>query len=126
MDCVNSSVWIEGPNKHGVVYMGQLAKTVASQSASYGTYGRNHSWYGPGQGINAGVSKMCAHGITDVRYGNVATGPETATMQSAMWIYDPTDMVASAQGLKDRIVLPPTTDAALLTNLASLATRCQS
>ena len=122
MDDITASVWIDGPNKHGIVYIGQLAKTVASQSALYGTYGRNHVWYGPGQFPNAGISKMCSHGLTDAQYGNVAVGPGTVTMQSAMWIYDPADWLAVASGHQSAILLPPKTDAALLTNLANSGT----
>jgi len=109
VDNVGASVWINGASKQGVVFIGQLARTVASLSGSYPPDGRCHQWYGPAQVF--GSFKMCAHGQNDTRYGNEATGPGTVSMQSLMWIYNPADLLLVAQSLKSAVLLPPVTDA---------------
>jgi hypothetical protein len=115
LDNVTASVWINGTTKQGVVFMGQLARTVASLSGSYPPDGRVHTWYGPAQVF--GSLKMCAHGQNDTHYGNEATGPGTVSMQSSMWIYDPADLLAVALGSKSSVLLPPVTSAALFVDM---------
>jgi hypothetical protein len=117
VDVVNASVWINGATKQGVVFIGQLARTVASLVGTgvYPPDQKCHQWYGPAQIY--GVKKLCAHGQNDTRYGNEATGPGTTTMQSTMWIYDPADFALVAGGLKSSVLLPPTTDSARLFDL---------
>jgi hypothetical protein len=120
MDALSAAAFIGGAHKHGLVYVGQLARTIAAQAAAYGPLGRCHVWYGPAQ--EYGVKKMCAHGQNDTRYAPEATGPSCTTMQSSLFIYDPADLAWAAQGLCSPILLPPTTDAADLSAIAHAGT----
>jgi hypothetical protein len=115
IDALSAAVFVSGSKKHGLIYIGQMARTMAAYAAEYGALGRCHVWYGPAQ--QYGVKKMCAHGQNDTRYGSEATGPGCTTMQSSLFIYNPDDFVKVAQGASP-ILLPPTTDAADLSLVA--------
>jgi hypothetical protein len=116
LDAISAAAYVAGAHKHGVVLIGQLARTIAAHAAEYGAYGRCHVWYGPCQTF--GTHKLCAHGQNDTRYGCTATGPGTTTMQSSVFIYDPDDLAQAAAGTRSPILLPPTTDAADLSQVA--------
>ena len=116
LDAISAAAFVSGAHKHGVVLIGQLARTIAAHVAEYGPYGRCHVWYGPCQSY--GTHKLCAHGQNDTRYGCTATGPGTVTMQSSLFIYDPADLERVAQGTVSPVLLPPTTDAADLSQVA--------
>lgn len=119
IDRVSSSVWIDGPNKQGVVYFSQMSRTMSSHLTEYGTSGRCHVWYGPAQ--NFGVDKLCVHGQNDTRYGMSATGPGCTTMQSSLFIYDPAVLASVAAGTKSPIGVVPSTDADDMSQIAAPA-----
>jgi hypothetical protein len=110
LDVISAGAYVSGAQKHGLVLIGQLARTIEAHAAEYGALGRCHVWYGPAQ--EYGSRKLCAHGQNDTRYGSTSTGPGTVTMQSSLFIYDPADLAQVAQGACSPILLPPTTDAA--------------
>jgi hypothetical protein len=116
VDALSAAAYVIGPHKHGVVYVGQLARTMPAHAAAYGPLGRCHVWYGPAQ--NYGVEKLCAHGQNDTRYGCTATGPGVTTMQSSLFVYNPDALAAVAGGAVSPILLPPATDAADLSTIA--------
>jgi hypothetical protein len=116
VDSLSAAAFVTGAHKHGLVLIGQLARTMAAHAAEYGALGRCHVWYGPAQ--NYGVEKLCAHGQNDTRYGCTATGPGVTTMQSSLFIYNPDDLAKAAQGTCSPVLLPPTTDAADLSQVA--------
>jgi hypothetical protein len=120
VDSLSAAAFVGGAHKHGLVYIGQLARTIAAYAAEYGALGRCHVWYGPAQ--QYGSEKLCAHGQNDTRYGCTATGPGVTTMQSSLFIYDPADLAWAAQGTCSPILLPPTTDAADLSQVAHRGT----
>jgi len=116
VDVISAGAFVSGPAKQGLVLIGQMAKTLAAHAAEYGDLGRCHVWYGPAQ--EYGVRKMCAHGQNDTRYGYSATGPGVTTMASALFIYAAEDLATVAQGTCSPILLPPTTDAVNLHQVA--------
>jgi hypothetical protein len=116
LDVISAGAFVSGPTKQGLVLIGQMAKTLADYAAEYGDLGRCHVWYGPAQ--EYGSRKMCAHGQNDTRYGYSATGPGCTTMANALFIYDGDDLAKVAQGTCSPILLPPTTDAANLHQVA--------
>ena len=107
-DQVGSAVWIEGTNKQGLIYFGQIARTMAANVAEYGTYSKAHVWYGPGNQSGTGFHQ-CSHGQVDSRYGQ-GTGNSFTTQMSTLWIYDPADILAVAAGTKSNIGVVPSTD----------------
>jgi hypothetical protein len=115
MDALSAAAFVSGTHKHGLVYIGQLARTIAASASEYGEEGRCHVWYGPAQ--QYGSRKLCAHGQNDQRYASEATGPSCTTMQSSLFIYNPDDLAKVAQGASP-ILLPPSTDAADLSQVA--------
>ncbi len=120
VDALSAAAFVSGATKHGLVLIGQMARTMAAHMAEYGVLGRCHVWYGPAQ--QYGVEKLCAHGQNDTRYGCTATGPGVTTMQSSLFIYNPDDLVKVAQGGCSPVLLPPTTDAADLSQVAHSGT----
>jgi len=120
LDAISAAAFVSGPTKHGLVMIGQLARTLAAHAAEYGALGRCHVWYGPAQ--EYGTHKLCAHGQNDTRYGCTATGPGTVTMANGLWIYDPADLARVARGHASPVLLPPTTDAADLSTVAHAGT----
>jgi hypothetical protein len=83
-------------------------RTIAANMSEYGTYGRAHVWYGPGQAVDG--HHLCSHGQKDFRYAT-GTGNSMTTMQNSLYIYDTADLMAVAAGTKSPIGLVPTTDA---------------
>lgn len=104
VDKFTGATWIDGASKQGLVYIGQLARTLAGYT--YAGNGRNHVTYGPNQG--PGLA-LCPHGQNGLNY-NTGTGESTTTMMSALYIYDPADLLAVANGTKSNIGLVPATD----------------
>jgi hypothetical protein len=107
-DQVGAAVWIEGTQKQGVLYIGQIARTLAANASEYGTYGKCHVWYGPGQQAVTGFH-LCSHGQVDSRYAQ-GTGNSMTTAMSTMWIYDPASLLAVAGGSSSPIGVVPNTD----------------
>jgi hypothetical protein len=116
IDALSAAAFVSGTQKHGLVLIGQMARTIAAHATEYGALGRCHVWYGPAQ--EYGKRKMCAHGQNDTRYGSEATGPSCTTMQSSLFIYNPDAFAAVAGGSASPILLPPSTDAADLSQVA--------
>ena len=107
-DQVGSAVWIEGASKQGLIYFGQIARTLSANMSEYGTYGKCHVWYGPGQQAGTGFH-LCGHNQVDSRYAQ-GTGNSMTTAANTLWIYDPADMLAVAAGTKSPIGVTPSTD----------------
>lgn len=88
IDWVESGVWIDGPSKHGVLFLGQLAETISiangfSENRVYGPADPNncHARYG---------SSICCHG--HVSPTNQATGPCADSLINYAWIYHPAEL----------------------------------
>ena len=96
IDWVDTGVWIDGPNKQGVLFIGQLAETISIANG----YSENRN-YGPIDPSNCharyGVA-TCCHGHFSAT--NQATGPCADTLINYGWIYDPADLVAILNGSK--------------------------
>jgi hypothetical protein len=76
--------------------------------SEYGTAGKCHVWYGPGQQAGTGFH-LCSHGQVDSRYAQ-GTGNSMTTAMNTLWIYDPADLLAVAAGSKSSIGVVPSTD----------------
>jgi len=99
-DTVKTCVWIDLPDKHGVLYFGQLVTTPEGYSAPGDPDGFVHMWYGDPNSKNApGGAQHCCHGQDDPWWG--ATGPGAHYRVPMGWIYNPNDLVATAQGKAD-------------------------
>jgi hypothetical protein len=110
MDAISGAAWIDTPTTHGLVMIGQLARTMAAHMAEYGDRQRCDVWYGPPQVY--GEKKLSPYGQNDTRYGPKATGPGCTTMQSSLYVYDPAVLAKAAAGIWSPIALPPAIDAA--------------
>jgi hypothetical protein len=87
IDTMSAAAWIDLPTKHGVVFLGQLASTIPG--FRYGDGGTIcHVWYG---------IPTCVHGQSGAPASR-GTGPAAGTMVPYLWVYDPADLVQSAQG----------------------------
>lgn len=115
LDTFSAAQWIEGTTKHGLVFIGQICRTIVGQS--YAGNNKNHLWYGPTQDYPTG--QLCPHGQTSQAPGG--TGDATQTQLSALYIYDPTQMLAVANGSETPInaCSSPTTDCADLSAVPS-------
>ena len=81
MDTLAGGVWIDLPDKRGMLFLGQLIQ---------GQYG-----YGDPQSVGAPYKTDCL-GAYDQWW--FATGPYAVTRRPTAWIYDPLDFIATAQG----------------------------
>lgn len=90
MDRVSAGVWIDLPDKHGVLFMGQLIHHLPGWPVP-------HVWYGP---------QTCCHGQTD-NYVWQATGPGTLSQAPFWWIYDPNDLARVARGETEPWAITP-------------------
>jgi hypothetical protein len=87
IDTMSAAAWIDLPTKHGVVFLGQLASTLPG--FRYPDGGTTcHVWYGV---------PTCVHGQSGAPVSQ-GTGPAAGTMVPYLWVYDPADLVQSAQG----------------------------
>lgn len=93
-DTMNACVWVDLPDKHGLLYFGQLVTTPAGYRASGDPDGLVHMGYGD-LGATAKPGSCC-HGQDDPFWQ--ATGPFAHYRVPMGWIYNPTDLIASAQG----------------------------
>jgi hypothetical protein len=109
VDAMKNCLWIDLPEKHGVLFFGQLATTPAGYSAPGDPDGHIHIWYGPG---------TCVHGQADAFFQ--ATGPATHYRQVMGWIYNPNDLIGTAQGKTSLWGVRPTTDAFRFGNIAPI------
>jgi hypothetical protein len=86
IDMMSGAAWVDLPDKRGVVFFGQLATKLAG--FNYGSDDLPHIWYG---------MDTCCHGQSGKPVWE-ATGPGTPTSVPYIWIYDPMDLAAVAQG----------------------------
>lgn len=109
-DTMSSALWVDLPDKHGLLFFGQLASTPLDYIAPGDPDGLAHAWYG------AALSKLnpcqkercCCHGQPDEHWN--ATGPGTHYRLSKGWIYNPNDLVATAQKKADLWSRVPTSE----------------
>jgi hypothetical protein len=97
-DTMKACVWIDLPNKHGVLYFGQLVTTPDGYTAPGDPDGYVHMWYGDPGGAGTPY-QTCCHGQNDPWWG--ATGPGAHYRVPMGWIYNPNDFVATATGKAD-------------------------
>jgi hypothetical protein len=110
-DTFSSKLWIDLPDKHGLVGFGQLASTPEGYRAPGDPDGLIHAWYGAALSTQnpMGKERYCCHGQYD-EYWN-ATGPGAHRRVAKGWIYNPNDLAATAQKKADLWSRVPTTDA---------------
>jgi hypothetical protein len=94
-DSMRSVVWIDLPDKHGLVYFGMLVTTPTGYTAPNDPQGYTHMGYAA-LPKDAQGRHVCCHGQDDPFFG--ATGPWAHTQVPHCWIYDPVDLIASATG----------------------------
>jgi hypothetical protein len=95
-DTMSSCAWIDLPDKRGLLYFGQLVTTPDGYRAPGDADGFVHLWYGDPFRSDGSPAKTCCHGQDDPWWG--ATGPGAHYRVPMGWIYDPADLVATAQG----------------------------
>jgi len=100
-DTVQSAVWVDLPDNHGVIYFGQLASTPAGYTAPGDPDGLTHQWYGSSQDQTNPTGKPghCCHAQDDPWWQ--ATGPAVHYRLAKGWIYNPNDLIAPARGKAD-------------------------
>jgi hypothetical protein len=86
IDMMSAAAWVDLPNKHGVVFFGQLSTAIAGYNYGGGDT-VPHYWYGP---------TKCCHGQTGEPV-SVSTGDATGSSVPYVWIYDPNDLARAAQ-----------------------------
>jgi hypothetical protein len=89
VDTMGACAWIDLPDKHGVVYFGQLATKV--EGVTYANDTLPHVWYG---------METCCHGQVGRPFW-AATGPGTPTSVPHAWIFDPEALAKVAQGQRE-------------------------
>jgi hypothetical protein len=95
-DGMATALWVDLPDKHGVLYFGSLVRTPEGYNAPYDADGLVHRGYAQLPDNAQGVP-VCCHGQTDPFFS--ATGPWAHVRQPMGWIYDPSTFVASATGV---------------------------
>jgi hypothetical protein len=96
IDMVTAAAWIDLPNKHGVVFVGQISTAIPGYAYGGGDT-VPHYWYGP---------SVCCHG--QVSESSQATGDSTGSSVPYFWIYDPNDLARAAQKKADPWSFEPT------------------
>jgi hypothetical protein len=104
-DTMKACAWVDLPDKHGVVYFGQLVTTPDGYTAPNDPDGFVHMWYGDPYSKNT-TYQHCCHGQDDPWWG--ATGPGAHYRVPMGWIYNPNDLIATAQGKADLWSRKPT------------------
>jgi hypothetical protein len=109
-DTMSSALWIELPDKHGLLFFGQLATTPEGYTAPGDPDGLIHSWYGAALSVlnPAGKERYCCHGQYDPYWD--ATGPGCHYRMAKGWIYNPNDLAATAQKKADLWSRVPTSE----------------
>jgi hypothetical protein len=98
-DTMGSVAWIDLPDKHGLLYFGQLVTTPVGYTAPGDPDGLVHMWYGDPFRSDGSKPQTCCHGQDDPFWG--ATGPGAHYRVPMGWIYNPNDLVVVAQGKAD-------------------------
>jgi hypothetical protein len=94
-DTMSNCVWIDLPDKHGLLYFGQLVTTPEGYTAPGDPDGFVHQWYGAPIRKDGSAPRTCCHGQDDPFWQ--ATGPGAHYRVPMGWIYNPDDLVATAQ-----------------------------
>jgi hypothetical protein len=105
LENTTACVWIEGPNKQGVLFLGEMPETVSiangfSKDYVYGGTDPGHCHYAY-QG-----SPLCCHG-QDLQPAWSATGPGAGTIVSYYWIYNPDFFIGVVRGQTQSFALTP-------------------
>ena len=111
IDTMTGAAWIDLPDKHGVIFFGQLATKL--EGFKYENDTLPHVWYG---------MDTCCHGQSGKPVWQ-ATGPGTPTSVPHLWIYNPFDLGRVAEGKASPWSLTPAsiTPAYTLANMAKSA-----
>jgi hypothetical protein len=80
LDATGCYVWIETPTKQGVLVMGRR--------------GRGYVWYG------SPTEYLASKGVQDISSDMGGNGPHAQYYDPQLWIFDPEDLKAAAQGTK--------------------------
>jgi hypothetical protein len=107
-DTMNSCIWIDLPDKHGLLYFGQLVTTPQGYQAPGDPDGFVHLWYGDPFRSDGSAAKTCCHGQFDDWWQG--TGPGAHLRVPLAWIYNPDDLIATAKGTADLWSRVPTTN----------------
>jgi hypothetical protein len=105
-DSMTSCAWIDLPDKHGLLYFGHLVTTPEGYVAPGDPDGFVHEWYGAPLRNDGSAPKTCCHGQDDPFWQ--ATGPGAHYRVPMGWIYNPDDLVATAQKKADLWSRTPT------------------
>jgi hypothetical protein len=105
-DTMNACVWIDLPDKHGLLYFGQLVTTPDGYTAPGDPDGYVHMWYGAPIRSDGSAPKTCCHGQDDPWW--IATGPGAHYRVPMGWIYNPMDLVDTAKNKADLWSRTPT------------------
>jgi hypothetical protein len=95
-DSMSECVWVDLPDKHGLIYFGQLVTTPVGYTSPGDPDGYVHMWYGDPFRSDGTPARTCCHGQDDPWWG--ATGPGAHYRVPMGWIYNPDDLVVTAQG----------------------------
>lgn len=87
LDWMDTGVWIDLPEKHGILLLGQLVDSIPGYPYPNGET-QAHFWYGP---------DVCCHGH-DAKPMYLATGPAASTVVNTGWIVDPRQLGEALQG----------------------------
>ena len=104
-DTMCSFAWIDLPDKHGLLYFGQLATTPTGYTAPYDADGLIHRGYAS-LGVGPNGLAVCCHGQEDAFFQS--TGPWAHCIVPMGWIYNPDDLVATATKKADLWTRTPT------------------
>lgn len=96
-DTMSSALWIDLPDKHGLLFFGQLATTPEGYAAPGDPDGLTHVWYGAALSTAnpKGKERYCCHSQYDMHWD--ATGPGCHYRVAKGWVYNPSDLVATAR-----------------------------
>lgn len=94
LDWIDCMVWIDGPNKQGVLAFGQLVETISiangfSYDLTYAGTDPTHAHTGYG-------GNPCCHNQSDPTFE--ANGPYAGSLVNYGWIYDPADLTRILNG----------------------------
>jgi hypothetical protein len=117
-DAMMSTVWINGPTKQGLVYLGQVLKTIPGYDYGGVDPTHAHHWYGPTQTYPTG--KFCPHGHNGAWTGP-STGDASDPMGNFLYIYNPADLLAVINGTRTPLSITQTYAAVDAYPLASIA-----
>jgi hypothetical protein len=107
-DTMSSCVWVDLPDKQGLLYFGQLATTPEGYTAPGDPDGFIHQGYGNAFHYTSpsGQPNVCCHDQDDPYWGT--TGPFAHYRVPTGWIYNPNDLVATAEKKADLWSRTPT------------------